>query len=131
MAEQIRELLGKKLLLGSTVIKDKHGNTLTDREEVLQRWKEYVEELYNDKRQEKSNYDLVEPSHPILKEEVEKDVKSMKWRKAEESDGIVVEMVEVAGEFGIKNLTELSSRIYISGSIPEKIKEPEFYCNTE
>ena len=28
----------------------------------------------------------------------------MKWRKAEGSDGVVVEMVEVAGEFGKSNI---------------------------
>ena len=45
---------------------------------MFQRWKEYAEELYDDGRQEKPNYGLIEPGPPILKEEVEKAVKSMK-----------------------------------------------------
>ena len=82
-AEQIREISGKKRATRNRVIKDRHGNILTDREEVLQRGKEYVEELYDDGRQEKPDYGLIEPGPPNLKEEVEKAVKSMKWRKDE------------------------------------------------
>ena len=41
-------------------------------------------------------------------------------------DNIVLEMVEIAVDFGIIKITELASRIYNSGIIPEKIKESEF-----
>ena len=50
----------------------------------------------------------------------------MKWRKAKDSDGVVVEMVEPAGEFGIEKITELANRIYSTGQVPEAMKEPEF-----
>ena len=50
----------------------------------------------------------------------------MKWRKAEGSDGVVVEMVEAAGEFGIEKITELANRIYSTGQVPEAMKESEF-----
>ena len=50
----------------------------------------------------------------------------MKWRKAEGSDGVVVEMVEAAGEFGIEKITELANRMYSTGQVPEMRKESEF-----
>ena len=50
MAQQIREISGKKRTARSTVIKDRHGNMLTDREDAMERWKEYVEEKYSDVR---------------------------------------------------------------------------------
>ena len=50
----------------------------------------------------------------------------MKWRKAEGSDGVVVEMVEAVGEFGIEKITELANRIYSTGQVPEAMKESEF-----
>ena len=50
----------------------------------------------------------------------------MKWRKAEGSDGVVVEMVEAAGEFGTEKITELANRIYSTGQVPEAMKESEF-----
>ena len=49
----------------------------------------------------------------------------MKWRKAEGSDGLVVEMVEAAGEFGIEKITELANRIYSTGQVPEAMKESD------
>jgi hypothetical protein len=50
VAEKIREITGKKRTTRSTIIKDKRGNILTERQEVLQRWEEYVGELYSDDR---------------------------------------------------------------------------------
>ena len=40
MAQQTREIYGKKRTARSTVIQDSHVNMLTDREDVLERWKE-------------------------------------------------------------------------------------------
>ncbi|XP_063885526.1 uncharacterized protein LOC135113837 [Scylla paramamosain] len=50
----------------------------------------------------------------------------MKWRKAEGSDGVVVEMVEAAGDFAIEKITELANQIYDTGNIPERMEESEF-----
>ena len=99
---------------------------MTDRQDVLGRWKEYVQELYSDQRGEKPEFDIIEPGPPILRTEVEKAVKSMKWRKAEGSDGVVVEMIEAAGEFVINKITNLANTIYSTGQVPENMKESEF-----
>ena len=53
-------------------------------------------------------------------------MRRMGWRKAEGSDGVVVEMVEAAGEFAITKIVDLANLIYQSGKIPEKMKESEF-----
>ena len=50
----------------------------------------------------------------------------MKWRKAEGSDGVVVEMVEAAGEFAINKITSLTKSGYNTGQVPENMKESEF-----
>jgi hypothetical protein len=42
----------------------------------------------------------------------------MKWKKAEGSDGIVVEMIEAAGEYAISKITELANKIFSTGGIP-------------
>jgi hypothetical protein len=126
VAEKIREITGKKRTTRSTIIKDKRGNILTERQEVLQRWEEYVGELYSDDRGDRPDFGEIEPGPPILKDEVKKAVKSMKWKKAEGSDGIVVEMIEAAGEFAISKITELANKIYSTGGIPERMKESEF-----
>ena len=81
-----------------------------------------MEELYNDERGDKPNYEVVKPGPPILKEEVEKTVNSMKRRKTMGSDGIVVGMVEAAGEFGIMKITELANKIYCTRYVPENMR---------
>ena len=90
MAQQIGEISGKKRTARNTVIKTRHGNMLTDREDALERWKEYVEELYSDVRGDNPNYGEIDLGQRILREVVQKAVDSMKWRKAEGSDEVVV-----------------------------------------
>ena len=101
MAEKIREITGKRRTTRNTIIKDKNGNILTERVEVLKRWEEYVGDLYRDARGEKPEFGEIEPGPSILRCEVEKAVRGMRWRKAEGSDGVVVEMVEASGDFAI------------------------------
>ena len=82
MAEKIREITGQKRTTRSTIVKDRNGNILTERIDVLNRWREYVEGLYRDDRCEKPEFDGCEPGPHILRNEKEKAVRGMKWRKA-------------------------------------------------
>ena len=126
MAEKIREITGKRRTTRNTIIKDKNGNILTERSDVLKRWEEYVDELYGDTRGERPEFGEIEPGPSIMRCEVEKAVRRMKWRKAEGSDGVVVEMVEAAGDFAIEKITELANIIYDTGNIPKRTEESEF-----
>ena len=126
MAEKIREITGQKRTTRSTIVKDRNGNILTERIDVLNRWREYVEGLYRDDRGEKPEFDGREPGSTILRNETEKAVRGMKWRKAESSDGVVVEMVEAGGDFTIRKITELANRIYETGVLPDRMQESEF-----
>ena len=44
MAIKIREFTGKREATRSTIIKDKYGNILAQRDEVIKRWEEYVKD---------------------------------------------------------------------------------------
>ena len=63
MTKQIRELSGKKRTARSTVIKDRQGNILTEREDVLERWREYVEEYYGDELERNPAWENLIPGH--------------------------------------------------------------------
>ena len=82
--------------------------------------------MYGDTRGERPYLGEVTPVPYILKREVEKALGRMKWRKAEGSDGVVVEMVEAAGEFAIEKITELANKVYRTGIIPKRMEESEF-----
>lgn len=126
LAEKIRDITGKKRPARSTVIKDENGNILTDRNDVLRRWKEYVSELYRDNDRMDVELDDIDSGPPILRSEIEHAIKKMKWRKAEGSDGIVVEMVEALGEFAVNKITDIANKVYETGIIPQRMQESEF-----
>ena len=57
---------------------------------------------------------------------MEKALRRMKWRKAEGSDGVVVEMAKVTENFAITKSTDLANKIYRTGNIPERMEESQF-----
>ena len=126
MSEKIRELTGKRRTTRSTILQDKDGNIVTERGQVLERWEKYARELYDDIRGERPYYEEVTPGHYILRRGAGKTVERMKWRKAEWSDGVVVEMVEAAREFAIDKITELANKLYCTGIISKRMEESEF-----
>ena len=82
--------------------------------------------MYGNTRGKKPDFGNVIPSHPILRCEVEKALRRMKWGKAEGSNSVVAEMVEAAGNFAIAKLTDLANKLRSTGNIPERMTESEF-----
>ena len=123
MFEIVREITGEKRAFRGEIVTDRGGNILTDKEDVSRRWKEYVEELFDDERGERPVMEGELGGPEILVDEVRQALKEMKREKAEGSDGVVSEMLEAAGDFGIGKLTRLANRIYDTGDIPVKMRE--------
>ena len=75
-----------------------------EREKVLNRWSEYIGDLFADERPP-----LPEPSNdrgpPILKVEVERAIKSSQLGRAPGDDGITTEMLKFLEVFGIYSTT--------------------------
>ena len=82
-----------------------------EKEKILERWSEYIRELYHHERGDTppimKNFD----GPPIMKDEVRKAVKSIKKGKAAGPDKITVEMTESLDEFGIDMLTDFLNAI--------------------
>ena len=91
-------------------IKDKDGNMIFERDKVLNRWAEYIGDLFADTRPP-----LPTPSNdrgpPILKEEVQKALKNSQLGKAPGDDGITTEMLKTLENFGVDKLTYLYNDI--------------------
>ena len=128
MHERIREVTGNKRATRSfAVIKDKEGNILMESTGVLKRWEEYIKELYGDEsRGDRLSWNEEISGPPILKSEIEYAVKGMKSGKAAGEDGVVIEMVDAAGEFIVEKITRIANRIYDEGYIPEAMRESVF-----
>ena len=87
----------------TTTIQDKSGKCLTEEQQILNQWTEYCSELYS----HNTNRDPVvlnypqtteEDDYPILREEVEAAVKSLKKEKSAGIDNIPAELVQAGGE---------------------------------
>ena len=107
----------------SSAIQDKSGKCLTEEKEILSRWTEYCSELYNyESCGDNAVLDCSQPQEedlqPILHEEVEIAVASLKKGKSARVDNIPAELVQAGGETMIDVLTEICNRIWRTGEWP-------------
>ena len=82
-----------------TTIQDKGGTCLTENKNILKRWTEYCSELYHYRSTGHPEVLNVPPAtnnanHPILREEVEAAVKSLKKGKSAGEDNIPAELLQ-------------------------------------
>ncbi|GFN94785.1 hypothetical protein PoB_002129100 [Plakobranchus ocellatus] len=82
MYRNIEEITGKRTFLSTRCIKAMNGDMIIDKEKILERWADYIRELFKDDRKDhnimKNNF----AGPPIMKEEVETAIKKMKHGKA-------------------------------------------------
>ena len=107
----------------TTTIQDKSGKCLTEEQQILNRWTEYCSELYS----HNTKGDPVvlncpqtteEDDYPILREEVEAAVKSLKKGKSAGIDNIPAVLVQAGGEAMITTLTTICNKIWQTGEWP-------------
>ena len=99
---------------------------LVEKDVILNRWTEYVEELFHDVRGSMPSFpDLIEGPN-ILKSKVRTAIKMMRKNKAAGPDGVVIEMIEALEEYGVEKLTEIINKIYDDGKFPEDLSKSIF-----
>ena len=122
-AYQLVKDLTKEKHAKVTTVKDKSGKCLTEEPDILNRWTEYCCELYNhnsegDPAVLDSPDTASDDPFPILKEEVEVAVKSLKKGKAPGIDNIPAELVQAGGDCTIDALTKICNKIWKTGVWP-------------
>jgi len=76
-------------------IEDKDGNLLSEPKEILERWAQYVEELYNDNR-DSANNDLGNlETCSISETEIKSIIEKLTRNKATGSDNIPAEFLQI------------------------------------
>lgn len=122
-AFQIVKDLTKQKQSRVSTIQDKEGHCLTENQDILNRWTEYCSDLYNHQThrdpsvltcQESTNND----DYPILREEVEQAIKSLKSGKAAGVDNIPAELIKHGGETVTDILTQICNKIWQTGEWP-------------
>ena len=95
--------------------------------DVLNRRAEYIEELFEDNREEeKPKIQKPMEGPPILKDEVRDALKKMKTGKAAGPDGVTVAALSALGTWGLDKITDLLNLIYDKGEIPDEMCKSVF-----
>lgn len=123
MFKQIKTLI-RKFKPKTLTIEDKNGNILWEQEKVLERWREYCTELYQEEPtalQDEALPRLVrnqqEPN--IIRTEVEHAIKYLKSNKAPEPDNITAEVLRALGHDGADIILDLCNKIWQTGQWPK------------
>ena len=98
---------------------------MTEKENILERWAEFYEELYNDTDSSTSMPDFSEEDviPPILSSEVEEAIKHLKIGKSPGLDNIYSEYLKAGGEPLMNALLHLFLKIQETGKVPQKFKD--------
>ena len=85
---------------------------------------EYITELYEDHREQMPKFEVTS-GESIMKEEIQKALKSMKDGKATGTDELPAEALKALDKHNIEIITSLSNIIY-NGMIPTEMKHSVF-----
>ena len=119
MHSEIKQFTRKHTRSGGC-IKDRKGNVLFEAEDIMNRWMEYVKELFHDNRIDNTIKTYLQGPQ-ILKSEVESALTDMRTGKAAGIDNVTTEMLQALGNFGIEVLTDLLNSMYETVYIPEDL----------
>ena len=107
----------------ASTIKNVNGSIVTEPDQILERWKDYFEQLLNvEERERMANYisevDVNEDFPEISIEEVKDAMSQMKRGKAAWEEGIPVELLIAAGPRVLLELQHLFNEAYWTERIP-------------
>ena len=109
-------------------IKDRNGMDLTEAEDIKKRWQEYTEELFKKDLHDPDHHDSVithlEPD--ILECEVKWALESITMNKANEVDGIPVELFKILKDDVLKRLHSICQQIWKTQQWPQDCKRSVF-----
>ena len=93
-----------------------------EKEDILNRWSEYITELHHDDRGPPPIINNEEDPQ-LLQEKVKKALKKMKKGKAAGPAEIPSEILTALGEYVNKEITKLLNIIHVTGDIPTDLKK--------
>ena len=105
-------------------VKDKNGKVLTSKDEILERWATFYEELYDDPNT--CNPLPPDPGNPIpsiLQSEVASAIDKLSSGKSPGIDSICAEFLKAGGDAMVQVLTKLFNLILETGEIPSTFKK--------
>ena len=126
MYKRIQEITGRKTSSKTGCIKSKDGSIIMEKDKKLERWSEYISELFDDDRNEDLTLQDIPEGPEIMREEVENTIKNMKTGKANGPDMISTEMMQALEGIELDAITKMLNTIYDTGEIPKEMLQSIF-----
>ena len=126
MYKRIQKITGRKANSKTGCIKSKDGSTIMEKDKKLERWSEYISELFDDDRNEDLTLQDIPEGPEIMREEVENTIKNMKTGKATGPDMISTEMMQALEGIELDAITKMLNTIYDTGEIPKEMLQSIF-----
>lgn len=118
--KKVKEIAGLYNNRPPSFIKNEHNEIVTETEELLQIWRKYAINLFNDDRPESSTTEISNLSGPsILKSEIIYAIKLMKNNKTPGPDDMYSETFHLINEQNLETIVRLFNKIYDTGHFPE------------
>ena len=124
---QITKKLGKKNFVTSRPIKSKTGENITGEQEQIDRWIEFIKEMFNKPTIDfepdiENNQKLPINTNPITKIEIKQALKSLKKGKAAGSDAIPAELLTADLHTTTEQLHKILSTVWKEEQVPDDWK---------
>ena len=125
---QIIKEINPKRKSAINAIQNQNGRIVTAKEDILSRFAEYIEKLYEEEihdlpELEQSELQIAENMNPISEEEIETIIKGLKNDRSTGVDEIPAEALKCLDSKGISVITKMINDIYVTGEIPPDFKE--------
>jgi hypothetical protein len=109
------------------IINDENGRELNNPKLVLERWRQYFNQLLNlptlfSNHEEHTNIDSVEFEPSIIKSEIIEALRSVPKNKTAGEDNISIELIQTAGETGITCLHRIFNLVWSNIDTPQDWK---------
>ena len=120
--EKINELTHKRKWKANTAVRKKDGTLAMEMETLLQRWREYIGNLFEDNdRPEEIDSSSDVQGVSILESEIENAMKEIKRGKAAGEDGVTIEMLWSIKEMAVKTITIVANKLCMENQDAEQL----------
>ncbi|KAK3784412.1 hypothetical protein RRG08_039413 [Elysia crispata] len=126
MYKRIQEITGRKASSKTGCVKSKDGSIIMEKDKKLERWSEYISELFDDDRNEDLTLQDIPEGPEIMREEVENTIKNMKTGKATGPDMISTEMMQALEGIELDAITKMLNTKCDTGEIPKEMLQSIF-----
>src|SRR3989442_4653765 len=121
-----KQMVGlNKDITASGCVKGVDGRTIVEEKKIMQRWKEYYDQLLNeefewnkDSIDEVNKVEAAVDGRVISADEVRLAIFKAKCGKAAGPSGVAADMLKAAGESGMKWVTDICNEVLSIGVVP-------------